>query len=317
MGIKMSTAIDADGQEWQAEDYAKGKGREPLRCRHCPTGVTHQSAYSCERHNKSIKVPAYFRLLKDGEHADNCPHAVEHNVKKLVTPSEGLIESLRNGKYRLRLMMIAEALETARKPKPPAGGGTTRPGGTVYKRKSGSLPAYINSAKKVLSLRAACDDDESIARYLELVFEGNTVVPWSSFYFEAERYMEAFRAVSLQTVQHPIALHGVVKSKRSPIVDGRPRNVINLHIPKYVDDASDATHGISVEPSIWTDNADWFEGIEEDSEVVVLGLWKVKSGKREPASDPGRYRFSDFTKHKLNLTLSLKAQVAQVPRAKK
>ncbi|GLU33899.1 hypothetical protein WKR88_25585 [Trinickia caryophylli] len=317
MGIKMSTAIDADGNEWQAEDYAKGKGREPLHCKQCPTGVTHQSAYSCERHNKSIKVPAYFRLLKDSEHADNCPHAVEHNVKKLVTPSEGLIESLRNGKYRLRLMMIAEALGTARKRESPRGGGTTRPGGTVYKRKSGNLPAYINSAKKVLSLRAACDDDESIARYLELVFEGNTVVPWSSFYFEAERYMEAFRAVSLLTVKHPIALHGVVKSKRSPIVDGRPTNVINLHIPKYVDDAADAVHGISVEPSIWTDNADWFEGIEEDSEVVVLGLWKAKPGKRVPASEPGKYRFSDFTKHKLNLTLSLKAQVAQVPRSKK
>ncbi len=317
MGIKMSTAIDADGQEWQAENYAKGKGREPLHCKHCPTGVTHQSAYSCERHNKSIKVPAYFRLLKDGEHAENCPHAVEHNVKKLVTPSEGLIESLRNGKYRLRLMMIAEALETARKPKSPGGGGTTRPGGTVYKRKSGNLPAYINSAKKVLSLRAACDDDESIARYLELVFEGNTVVPWSSFYFEAERYMEAFRAVSLQTVKHPMALHGIVKSKRSPIVDGRPTNVINLHIPKYVDDAADAMHGISVEPSIWTDNADWFEGIEEDSEVVVLGLWRTKPGKREPASEPGKYRFSEFTKHKLSLTLSLKAQIAEVTRAKK
>lgn len=317
MGIKMSTAIDSDGNEWQAENYAKGKGREPLRCKHCPTGVTHQSAYSCERHNKSIKVPAYFRLLKDGEHADNCPHAVEHNVKKLVTPSEGLIESLRNGKYRLRLMMIAEALGTARKPDSPRIAGTTRPGGTVYKRKSGSLPAYINSAKKVLSLRAACDDDESIAKYLELVFEGNTVVPWSSFYFEAERYMEAFRSVSLQTVKHPIALHGIVKSKRSPIVDGRPTNVINLHIPKYVDDAADAIHGISVEPSIWTDNADWFDGIEEDSEVVVLGLWKAKPGKRGPASEPGKYRFSDFTKHKLNLTLSLKAQVAQVSRAKK
>ncbi|MBN3777345.1 hypothetical protein G3O06_07220 [Burkholderia sp. Ac-20345] len=317
MGIKMATALDARGEEWRAEGYSKGKGVEPLRCAHCPTAVTHQTAYTCERHNKSVQVPAYFRLLKDGEHADNCPHAVEHNVKKLVTPSDGLIESLRDGKYRLRLMMIAEALGTARKPESPRGGGTTRPGGTVYKRKSGNLSAYINSAKKVLALRAACDDDESIARYLELVFEGNTVVPWSSFYFEAERYMEAFRAVSLQTVKHPIALHGVVKSKRSPIIEGRLTNVINLHIPKYVDEAADAMHGISVEPSIWTDNTDWFEGIEEDSEVVVLGLWKAKAGKRGPASEPGKYRFSDFTKHKLNLTLSLKAQVAQVPRTKK
>lgn len=314
MGIKMSTAFDADGNEWQADDYVKGKGREPLRCRYCPTGVTHQSAYSCERHNKSVKVPAYFRLLKNGEHADNCPHAVENNIKKLVTESDGLIESLRQGKYRLRLMMIADALNPAQKPATSSSGGRSRAGGATYQRKSGKLPAYINSAKKVLLLRAACDDDESMAQYLELVFEGNTVVPWSSFYFEAERYMEAYRAVSLQTVKHPIALHGVVKSKRSVVVKGRAKNVINLHIPKYTDDAEDESHGISVEPSIWTDHADWFDGIEKDSEVVVLGVWKAKRGESEIPKEPDKYRHSAFTKHALSLTLLLKPQIAPVSR---
>lgn len=314
MGIKMSTAIDSDGNEWQAEDYAKGKGREPLRCKHCPTGVTHQSAYSCERHNKSIKVPAYFRLLKDGEHADNCPHAVEHNVKKLVTPSEGLIESLRNGKYRLRLMMIAEALGTARKPESPRGGGTTRPGGTVYKRKSGNLPAYINSAKKVLSLRAACDDDESIEQYLQLVFEGDTVVPWSSFYFEAERYMEAFNSVRLQTIQHPIALHGIVKSISHPVIDDAVKHVINFHVPKYAVATDDPTHWLSVEASVWTRHTDWFAGIVEGDEIVVLGVWKAKAGGRGPAKQTSRYHGSDFTTHKLSLEPQLMAQIAKVPK---
>ncbi|MFV8598105.1 hypothetical protein [Ralstonia pseudosolanacearum] len=314
MGIKMAVALDADGNEWQADDYVKGKGREPLRCKHCPTGVTHQNAYSCERHNKSIKVSAYFRLLQNGEHADNCPHAVEQNVKKLVTQSDGLIESLRNGKYRLRLMMVADALKLPQKPAPTQNGGGNNPSGTVYQRKSGSLPAYINSAKKVLLLRAACDDDDGISQYLELVFEGNTVVPWSSFYFETERYMEAFRAVSLQTVKHPIALHGVVKSKRSPVIDGRLTNVINLHVPKYTADAADETHGVSVEASIWADQAEWFDEIEEEAEIVVLGVWKVKSGKRSPARETGKYRFSDFTTHKLSLTLSLRAQIVRVPR---
>ncbi|AOK09858.1 MULTISPECIES: hypothetical protein [Burkholderia cepacia complex] len=57
---------------------------------------------------------------------------------------------------------------------------------------------------------------------------------------------------------------------------------------------------------------DWFDGVEKDSEVVVLGVWKTKPGKREQAGERGKYRFSDFTKHKLNLTLSLKAQIARV-----
>ena len=99
MGIKMAVALDTDGNEWKADTYVKGKGHEPLRCRYCPTAVTHQSAYSCERHNKSVMVPAYFRLLQGGTHADGCRHGVEQHVKKLVAPSEGLIESLRNGQY--------------------------------------------------------------------------------------------------------------------------------------------------------------------------------------------------------------------------
>lgn len=259
MGIKMAAALDARGEEWQAEHYSKGKGAEPLRCAHCPTAVTHQSAYTCERHNKSIQVPAYFRLLKDGEHADGCPHAIEGKIKKLVTPSEGLIEALRKGKYRLRLMMVADALKAMQPPTPRRNTSGPHNGGAVYRRTPGSLPAYINSAKKVLLLRAACDDDSNIEQYLELVFEGNTVVPWPSFYYETERYMEAYRAVSYQTVKHPVALHGVVKSKRSPVIDGRVTNVINLHMPKYAADAEDAAHGISVEASIWSDDATWFD----------------------------------------------------------
>ncbi|MCQ0034406.1 hypothetical protein [Burkholderia glumae] len=314
MGIKMATALDVRGEEWLAEHYSKGKGVEPLRCAHCPTSVTHQGAYTCERHNKSVKVSAYFRLLKDGEHSDGCPHAIEGKIKKLVTPSEGLIEALREGKYRLRLIMVADALKATRQPTPNRNAsGPRRDGGTVYRRTPDSLPAYINSAKKVLLLRAACDDDSNIEQYLELAFEGNTVVPWPSFYYETERYMEAYRAVSLQTVKHPVALHGVVKSKGSPVIGGRLTHVINLHSPRYAADADDAAHGISVEASIWSDDAAWFDGIEEDTEVVVLGIWNTKEGKRSPWKGPRKYRFSEFTTRKLNLTLSLKAQISKVP----
>ncbi|AXW61560.1 hypothetical protein CJO94_05915 [Ralstonia solanacearum] len=252
--------------------------------------------------------------MKDGEHAEGCRHAVEGTIKKLVTSSEGLIEALRDGKYRLRLMMIAQALATTHKTASVRAGRVPEAVGAVEQRPLRSLPGYVNSAKRVLLLRAACEDDENIAQHLELVFEGNTVVPWPSFYYEAERYMEAYRAVSLQTVKHPVALHGVVKSKRSCVIRGRSTNVINLHVPKYVADAGDATHGISVEVSVWADDPEWFAGIEEDVEVVVLGMWNTKAGERRAAKEPGKYRFGQFTTRKLTLTLSLKAQLASVPK---
>ncbi|SPB18554.1 hypothetical protein NOV72_05754 [Caballeronia novacaledonica] len=91
--------------------------------------------------------------------------------------------------------------------------------------------------------------------------------------------MEAFRAVSLQTVEHPIALHRVVRTRRSPLIGGREKHVINLRIPKYVADADDPEHGISVEASIWTRHADWFDDIAEGDEFVVLGMWKAEVGQ--------------------------------------
>lgn len=259
-------------------------------------------------------VPAYFRLLQGGAHAEGCKHAVEQHVKKLVTQSEGLIESLRNGKYRLRLMMISDALAENDKKSAGERGEARAVSGEAYQRRSGNLPAYINSAKQVLLLRAACDD-ESISKYLSLVFEGDTVVPWSSFYFEAERYMEAYRSLLLQTVKHPIALHGVVKSIKSPFVHGRIKHVINLHVPKYLTDADDPTHWISVEASVWSRETDWFEGIAEGDEIVVLGVWKARTGMRGPANDGSRYRDSDFTTHKLSIEPRLMAQIARVSKA--
>nr|CUV26228.1 protein of unknown function [Ralstonia solanacearum]CUV37621.1 protein of unknown function [Ralstonia solanacearum]CUV42582.1 protein of unknown function [Ralstonia solanacearum]CUV60488.1 protein of unknown function [Ralstonia solanacearum] len=52
-----------------------------------------------------------------------------------------------------------------------------------------------------------------------------------------------------------------------------------------------------------------FDGIEEETEIVVPGIWRVEAGKRA-----GKCRFSDFTTHKLNLSLSPWAQIAREPR---
>jgi hypothetical protein len=87
-------------------------------------------------------------------------------------------------------------------------------------------------------------------------------------------------------------------------------------MPKYASDAEDAAHGISVEASIWSDDATWFDGIEKETEVVILGIWDAKTGKRSPSKEPAKYPFSEFTARKLNLTLSLQAQIAKVPNSR-
>lgn len=313
MGIKMGSAFDSAGIEWRADSYAKGKGKEPLRCVFCPVQITHQSSHTRERDDKPHLVPAYFRLLPGGRHGDGCKHAVTEEIKTIASESKELFESVRDGQYRLRLVVIRDTL--AELSKKPSNGGAEPRGrnGKTYERSSSKLPGYINSAKRVLQLWALCDSDDEIATHLELVFEGSTVVPWSQFYFETECHLDAYRNLIRNTVQHPIALHGTVKSKRAVKGKNGPTNVLNLAKPKYVADPDDPEIGVGVEASVWCEDADWFSKLNEGDEVVVLGMWKGKAGETTSSSKPGQYRFKSFTTHKLTVWPVLMAQIARVP----
>ncbi|HJW53985.1 MAG TPA: hypothetical protein VJ577_01805 [Burkholderiaceae bacterium] len=70
--------------------------------------------------------------------------------------------------------------------------------------------------------------------------------------------------------------------------------------------------GVGVEASVWCDNADWFAGLSEGDEIVVLGMWKAKAGEPSASSKPDQHRYKSFTTHKLGITPVLLAQIAQV-----
>lgn len=314
MGIRMGMARDSAGAEWTADRYSKGKGMEPLRCFHCPVQVTHQSAHTRERDDKPVLVPAYFRLLPGGQHADGCKHAVAGELHIIASESRDIFESTRDGRYRLRLVMIRDSLAQSGKRSPEAG---SKPGGhtsVTYERSRGKLPAYINSAKRVLKLRALCDNDDEIASHLELVFESNTIVPWSQFYFETERHLDAYRNAVHNTVEHPVALHGTVKSKRVVAGKNGPVNVVNLAKSRYVAAPDHSDMGVGVEVSIWCEHADWLADVNEDDDIIVLGMWKAKAGEPSNSRTPDKYRYKSFTTHKLAIRPVLAAQIARLPR---
>src|SRR4051812_15768180 len=104
MGIKMAAAIDSGGLEWEAKNYSKGKGCEPLHCVNCSVRVTHQIAHTRERDDKPHLVPAYFRLLPGGRHEDGCRYAISDEIKAIASESKDIFESLQDGQYRLRLV---------------------------------------------------------------------------------------------------------------------------------------------------------------------------------------------------------------------
>lgn len=308
MGIKMDHAFDQNGDRWEADTYTKGTGAEPLQCK-CGTPVAHNPPYTREMYDKPVFVQGYFRLYPNGAHAVNCRFGVDEEIEEIASTSEDLIESIQHNRYRMRLVMIKEALETGGR-NFADDGGTRATAGRTYTHNPNLLPAYINSAKRALKLRALCDSDHDIEQHLELVFEGNVTVAWNQFYFEPERHAEAFYTVSQNTVQHPIAIQGSVSTVRKAIKDDPTRNVINLQMNKFRVDPNDPDNGIGLEVSIWARDPAWFEGIKKDDEVVVLGMWKPSI--EAPVNAPGEGHFKTLTKRRLTLTLVLKAQVSKI-----
>jgi hypothetical protein len=315
MGIKMSKALDSAGTEWSADRYAKGKGVEPLHCPYCHVQVTHQSAHQQERYDKPVLRPAYFRLLPGRRHEDDCKHAVDAAIKTIANESHDIFETIRDGRYRLRLVMVRDALaDLGKKPSRTEGeqGGRA---GKIYERSPSKLAGYVNSATRVLKVRALCDADDEMAEHLELVFEGNIVVPWSQVYFETERYLDAYHNLTRNTVEYPIALHGTVKSKY-PRRDknGHPVTVLNLAKPKCIRDPDNPDIGISVEASVWCRNADWLADIDVDDEIVVFGMWTLTASAEKPPKVPNKYPYKLFRTHKLAIWPVVMAQIARVAR---
>lgn len=308
MGIKMDHAFDQNGIRWEAATYAKGMGAEPLQCK-CGTPVAHNPPYPKEMYDKPVFVQGYFRLYPKGAHASNCRFGVDEKITEIAKNSEDLIESIQNNRYRMRLVMIKEALERGANPTHEDGDGTRARTGKTYTRNPGLLPAYINSAKRALRLRSLCDNDHDIEQHLELVFEGNVKVAWNQFYFEPERHMEAHYAVSNNTVQHPIAIQGIVGGMKPAINGNKTQNVLNIQMNKFRPNPDDPSNGIGLEVSIWARDVAWLQGFNKGDEIVVLGMWK-HSTKTSPAPEGGRY--STFTRRRLSLTLVLKTQVSKI-----
>jgi hypothetical protein len=311
MGVKMDEAVDSAGREWFADAYRKGMGTPPLKCKFCPAAVTHTPSYSQARDDKPVLVSAFFKLMPNSRHGYNCKFAVREKLDIIARESEGLLETIRDGGYRLRLVMIKEALAAESSKRARGGGGPAERTGKTYSKAADKLPGYINSARKVLQLRALCDDDAEIAEHLELVFTDDMVVRWSQFYVETERHLDAYHAIVGNAIQYPIALHGHVKKKRLNTGKTGRSHVLNLQKDRNRQNPDDAENGISVEVSVWSEDAGWFDGIEEGDEVVVLGLWKANAGTPTVPDTAGRYK--TFTTHKLRLNLVLMAQVAKVP----
>lgn len=309
-GIKMTHAYDKKGVKWAADTYAKGMGTAPLKCERCDATVIHVNSFTRDCYDNPSKVRAFFRLQANGAHGPSCRFGVDKQIVELASTSDGLVESVQKNRFRMRLVAVTEELKaTAKRPKENDGGERTPTASRTYTPSSNRLSSYINTAQRVLRLRAMCDEDADIEEHLELVFAGNTV-GWNQFYFEHARQMEAHYAVSKSSTQYPIAIHGRVGKIKRGVKDDPTLNVMNLERLKVTQDPNEPTNGISLEVGVWAAKASWFDGLSENDEVIIFGLWKAPPPAQSKATKAGF--FKTFTNRRLTLTLALKSQIAKV-----
>ena len=310
-GIKMTHAFDRKGVKWAADDYSKGMGEEPLNCERCDATVSHVGSFTRNCYDNPSKVGAFFRLHANGMHAPNCRFGVDKQIVELASTSDGLVESIQKNRFRMRLVAVTEELKaSARRPKEDDGGERLPTASKSYAPTSNRLSSYINTAQRVLRLRAMCDEDDDIEQHLELVFAGNTV-SWNQFYFEHARQMEAHYAVSQRArVSTPSPSKGGVAKIKRGVKDDPKLNVLNFERLRVTQDPNEPTNGISLEVSVWAAKENWFDGLSENDEVIIFGLWKTPPPAQTKATKEGF--FKTFTNRRLTLTLAVKSQIAKV-----
>lgn len=309
-GIKMTHAFDRNGVKWAADDFAKGMGAEPLKCERCDATVSHVRSFTRDCYDQPSRVRAFFRLQAKGEHGPHCRFGVDKQLVELAKTSDGLLESVQQNRYRMRLVAVKDELQASiGRPKDDDDKKTTN-ASKRYSPGSGRLSAYINTAQRVLKLRALCDEDHDIEQYLELVFAGNTVVAWNQFYFEHARQMAAHEAASQSTTRYPIAIQGRVGKVTRAINGDTTSNVLNLQKLKVFQDPNEPTNGISLEVNVWSAKASWFDGLDKDDEVIVFGLWKAPTPTQTKATKEGF--FKTYTNRRLTLTMAVKSQIAKI-----
>ena len=159
------------------------------------------------------RVKGYFRLLPKGTHEKAYVFDVCDDVQVIARRSLGLLQALERERYSFRLLAFNDMRDlTALRAHAALGQAidSTHETGPHFSHDLRSfLSAYLNTAKRVISLRALCGGDSVVMDRLKLVFNGMPV-SWNDFYYEEERFLAAYRWIGQPSISFPIALVGNV-----------------------------------------------------------------------------------------------------------
>ncbi|MGR3905871.1 hypothetical protein Q3A80_02415 [Burkholderia sp. SR8] len=326
-GIRMRSALDPRGKAWTVEalQTLHDAQREvpDLVCDHAPCGCAVRFVHRYQQNHSNriepIDVPAYIGLTSDSEHVAGCRYDAPGRLTAIVAQSDpDFVKALDTGKRELRLLVLHNGLRgkglSGTTPVRP-GIGTGTPGGNAtidVVQSEKKLSGYVRTTADLVALRALCESDTFLASELVLRF-GTRRIAWKVFFFERERYDEAWELVRQGgTNAFPIVLAATVRSYYVPSPGDKFKNAfLNCH-PLYRK-TGDPDRVETFEVSVAHEDATWLSGFPAGADVVMFGLWRVQDKVEKQGKDPRNpSRAVTYVTYKLMLEPKFRRQVIRI-----
>lgn len=234
--------------------------------------------------------PSYIALAKGAEHQPSCRYNAAGRLQAILAAGSDpdFLPSLDDGRHELRLLLPQQALKR---------------GGAEQQ----TVDGYLGTLADLLVLRAMCERDDLVASQVILRL-GKKRVDWENFFYDQERYDQAWERIGTGTTDLPMALVGTVRSHRAP----QPGSLFLNCAPKY-QHTGVADRRDFYEVSVGHADAAWLKSFPMGAEIVMFGLWRQgrsSTSSRPHPTDPRR-TITNVT-HKLALWPGFKRQLALV-----
>lgn len=310
MASKILSARDAKDNEISITLAEQQRYEKPLRCESCDTEVSFVNGFFRNVGDDRVFVEPYFRLRPDHKHELDCPHNVEGQIEVIARKSNpDVLSAIKGNRFELRLLAVQQAIKQLRELK---ANGSSKPGGSLsdakdkhYLEAEERLNSYINSAARVLKVRAVCIENKEIEDVLQLVFDG-VRIPWNEFFFEYDNYFDCYFALKRASVKVPAAILGTIKSIKPVAGKNGPLQVINLVAPTRKTEKPDVLD--SAIASIWSTESNAFDAYKPGQAIVAFGMWDFGEIKDSLNKKEGS-KIRAFRNHELRLWPVAKAQL--------
>lgn len=275
MASKMPAARDASSVLIDIPAAQQSKYVKPLRCEFCEAHVSFVNGFTRTLGEDIVAVDPFFRLIKGQPHSDSCNYNVRGQVSIIARESDGdILTAIEGNQYELRLLAIKRTLEQLRENVIRQKSEQVRPDATsekVYVEAEGRLGAYINSAKRVLKVRAVCEEHAEIENVLVLAFDG-VRVPWTDFYFDDSDFFCCHAQLQRATVSIPVAVCGIVKLVK--LIKGRTGDFVVLELmrPTRLSPGDAKVREVAC-ASVWSPDLTAFDEYKPGQKIIAFGMW--------------------------------------------